>query len=137
MRAHTFANLVAAGVMFAAPAFAEPAMEAQLTDVQGDVLVDSGEGFAPVGGQASLGPSDRIILTSSGQARLVLFAPNCFVDLKAGAVVTVRDLLARVEQTPQPPGKAALSDRSPMEMCRIPSDVGGPRLAQADDDDDL
>ncbi len=62
----------------------------RLTGVSGTVLVDHGDGFAPVGSDSKLELGDRVMVTDGGQASLD-FGNNCVLPLAAPSVTTVAE----------------------------------------------
>ncbi len=103
-----------------APAADAPIL-ATLSNVNGEVLVNRGQGFRPAAPGMALRPGDRILVTARGRARLS-YTGGCGVSLGAGSMATVTKLapckvglrqarilaIAQNDSTaPPPPGAAA------------------------------
>lgn len=76
-------------------ALAEDAMYARLSQVQGNVLVDSGSGFAPASENLALSLGDRVMVTDGGGAVLD-FGENCSLPLEAPSMTTVSETACTV-----------------------------------------
>jgi len=61
---------------------------ATVTGVQGQVLVNSGNGFRPVQGAVQAGPGARVVVNQGGQAS-VQYDDGCIVPLSAGQLYTI------------------------------------------------
>jgi hypothetical protein len=77
---------------FSGFASAAPQAGAELTQITGDVLVDTGNGFVPVSGtsQVSLKIGDRVMVAKGGSAVLSLGA-DCSVPLQSPSMTTVAE----------------------------------------------
>jgi hypothetical protein len=64
-----------------------PALSATLTDFHGKVLVNKGNGFAPIAAGAELGAGDRLLVGEGAFA--VLAYEDCAVSISKPAVVTI------------------------------------------------
>jgi hypothetical protein len=76
-----------ASVAFAADLPVEPTC-AELSQIQGKVLVDTGNGFEPVYSTVNLDPGDRIMVAGQGGA-LLTYLPSTDVELAANSTTTV------------------------------------------------
>ena len=73
-----------------ATAFALPDTQADalLTQINGTVLVDAGEGFVPVTENARLRLGDRVMVTNEGHA-VLSYGEACSFPLEAPSMITV------------------------------------------------
>jgi hypothetical protein len=65
---------------------------AQLGDVQGKVLVNRGEGFAPASGMIALNAGDKVMVGKDGSATLAYAGADCSVSLAPATVVTIGEI---------------------------------------------
>lgn len=94
MQRITIAVSAAALICSAMSAFAEEAKNpvvAQLTDIQGSVLVDVGTGFTPVAGPVGLRLGDRVVVNEKGEA-ILSYGPACKLPLLAPSMTTVANV---------------------------------------------
>lgn len=66
------------------------AKAATLEAIQGQVMVNKGNGYRFVSGTVELNPGDMVIANSGGGAQLI-YGDGCNVPVQAGAAVTVGD----------------------------------------------
>lgn len=76
--------LVVLGTLAASSAMAG----AQLSKIDGGVLVNKGVGYKPVASSATLKVGDRIMVNPGSKATLT-FADGCAIPVKAGSIVTI------------------------------------------------
>ncbi len=79
----TWAAAGVVGLLLLAPAHA-----ATVTDLQGEVLVNTGVGFKKIEGPLELVPGDQIMVGALGSAQ-VKFADGCSVPVQPGQIVQV------------------------------------------------
>ena len=75
---------------FPMPALAAPEVSAVLTQIQGTVLVDAGEGFAAVSEDVRLKLGDRVLVTKEGGA-ILSYGANCSLPLQAPSMTVVEE----------------------------------------------
>ena len=91
MRRITSAVLLTALLGSPAMAATENQPAAQLSDIKGKVLVDTGKGFSPVGEPAvDLALGNRVLVAKGGSATLTL-GPNCSIPLQSPSMTTVEE----------------------------------------------
>ena len=78
---------------------------ASLSSVQGEVLVDSGQGLKPVNGAANLRLGDTVI-AQKGSAK-VIYPDGCTVNVDPGASVTIGEKSPCAAQANVPAGQIA------------------------------
>jgi hypothetical protein len=82
-----------------------PAIAATLGSVQGQVMVNRGNGYQSVQGTVELNPGDVVVVNPGGSAQLS-YADGCSVQVAVGSVVTVAEQSPCVTQTTGPQGFA-------------------------------
>lgn len=90
MRLRQLAAQTAVIVAVMHPMIAGAASAVRLSNIQGRVLVDKGQGPAPVGDGVGLAPGDRVVVAQGSSADL-FYGPDCQIVLKAGAGFTVTE----------------------------------------------
>jgi hypothetical protein len=98
MKNLAFAAATAVAVVLSGTASAQQVQLAQLSGIQGKVFVDSGQGFAPVGGPVSLKTGDRVMVAGLGGA-LLTYGADCSLPLAADSITTVDTSTACVVST--------------------------------------
>jgi hypothetical protein len=68
----------------------QPQPAATLTQIRGDVLVDTGEGFAPVSEDIPLELGDRVMVTDAGRA-ILSYGEGCSFPLQSPSMTTVEE----------------------------------------------
>ena len=79
----------AVSLLWASSAFAAGSV-ALVGEVQGKVMVNSGEGYVPVASAAELAPGATVFVGPKSSAKLTYTEANCSVNLAAGSVVTIK-----------------------------------------------
>jgi hypothetical protein len=83
-------SIVIIATLPAAAAAQQPQPVAMLTQIRGDVLVDTGEGFVPVSEDVSLALGDRVMVTDAGQA-VLSYGGDCSFPLQSPSMTTVEE----------------------------------------------
>jgi hypothetical protein len=83
--------LAAVAALFASTSIAGAAGIAEITSSSGKVLVNQGDGFAPVSGLVSLNVGDAVMVGDGAQAQ-ISYAAGCTVTAEAASVVTIADV---------------------------------------------
>lgn len=76
-----------AALAFSASAFAQ---SAQLNAVQGEVMLNAGQGFQSVAGETGVEPG-HLVMTSEGASAVLVFGDGCRYEVGPSTVVTVPD----------------------------------------------
>lgn len=105
--------LLAATLAAAGPAVAAaPAAVATLSQAEGTVMVDRGQGFVTIKAGDSLFKNDRII-TLKGASAKITFAEGCQTSLKPNNLIVISDCKASIvdgtQGAPAAPGLAGLT----------------------------
>jgi hypothetical protein len=82
-----------------------------LAVVQGDVLVNHGNGFQPASGYVELFPGDTVMARDNAVSRIT-YSDNCVQTIEPGSTVTVTELSPCATQATgalPPPGEALTS----------------------------
>jgi hypothetical protein len=117
------AAIVAAALMFAAA----PAGAAVLSQANGNVLVNTGNGFG--GGQVGqqLRPGDRVMIGSGGGYAYIAYSTSCVQRVQAGTVVVVQQGIPCTPSSPPARAEAGFGN-----FTGVPTDplliVGGAGL---------
>lgn len=69
-------------------AFSTPALSATLSQVQGQVMVNRGQGFRPVTGPTNLSAGNSVMVSAGGSAQ-ISYPDGCSSSVAVGSVVTV------------------------------------------------
>ena len=91
MKRHLFTALSVAALIVAGPAFAREAFVAQITDVQGQVLLDSGNGFVQIGGPGGLKLGDKVLVKGEGSRAVLDYGKGCSFPVPANTVATIAE----------------------------------------------
>jgi|GEM_PF-7100996 len=84
--------IAAVGLMLgAASALAASSGVAQISAMQGRVLVNQGEGFAAITGPVVLNAGDKVMVGEEGSAQISYLLGNCQVSVAASSLVTISD----------------------------------------------
>ena len=79
--------LAAASVLILSSIGSAGPLEAQLSSIRGNVLVDRGNGFAPISGVTQLVVGNRVLVSGEGTAVLT-YGPGCSVPLAPDSLTT-------------------------------------------------
>lgn len=95
---------------------------AQLSDIEGDVLVSGGDGFTPIGGPVPLNVGDSVIVPEGGSARLAA-GEACDRELQPETSLVIREIdgcacVAQVEAEvdPQTTGQIQFTPLLPLVL---------------------
>ena len=94
-----FYAFAAAALLFVAPAFAQPAAVATLSEIKGRVLVNQGDEFKPATKGMQLRPGDRIMVQDDSSASLT-YNDECRSQIEENKIYTVPDRSSCAGGTP-------------------------------------
>ena len=80
-----------AAMLASGSAFAREAFVAQLTDVQGQVLLDSGSGFVQIGGPGGLKLGDKVLVKGKQSRAVLSYGEGCSFPVPANTVATIAE----------------------------------------------
>lgn len=115
----------ALALAFIAPAYAQepPPMVAQITDIDGRVLVNQGDEFKPAVKGLRLKPGDRVMVQDDSNV-VITYDDECKMDVDENKIVTISDRSTCAGGTPlvqqlNPTGGAAIgaSGGGPLEWA--------------------
>lgn len=90
---NSFLSVVAAAsLIFGAGSALSSSGVAELSAVQGKVLVNQGRGFEAVAGVVMLNAGDTVMVGEKGSAQISYLLSNCKVTASSASVVTISDM---------------------------------------------
>lgn len=91
MARHVLTAISVAALLACGSASARESFVAQVTGVQGKVLVDSGAGFVQIGGPGGLKLGDKVLVKGKGSHAVVSYGPDCSFPVPANTVATIAE----------------------------------------------
>ena len=91
MGRYQFMAVSIAGVLACGSASAREAFVAEVTDIGGKVLVDSGSGFVQIAGPGGLKLGDRVLVKGKESHAVLSYGPSCSFPVPADTVATVAE----------------------------------------------
>lgn len=91
MKRHLFTAISLAAMLVSGPVFAREAFVAQITDLQGQVLLDSGSGFVRIGGPGGLKVGDKVLVKGKGSHAVLDYGQGCSFPVPANTVATIAE----------------------------------------------
>lgn len=80
-----------AALLACGSASARDGFVAEVTDITGKVLVDSGAGFVQIGGPGGLKLGDRVQVKGKGSHAVLSYGPSCSFQVPANTIATVAE----------------------------------------------
>lgn len=91
MKNFVFGVVAAASLIFGAGSALSSSGVAELSAVQGKVLVNQGRGFEAVAGVVMLNAGDTVMVGEKGSAQISYLLSNCKVTASSTSVITISD----------------------------------------------
>ena len=91
MKRHLFTAISVTALLASGTVFAREAFVAQVTDIQGQVLVDSGSGFVRIGGPGGLKLGDKVLVKGKGSHAVLDYGKGCSFPVPVNTVATIAE----------------------------------------------
>ncbi len=120
-------------LIFLSSAFAKPQTPAVLTQIHGNVLVDTGQGFVPVSEDVGLKLGDRVMVAKGAEA-VLSYGANCTLPLQSPSMTTVE--AAACTTSTQGPPPANPGSVLPVTIFSVLSTAGASGISQLTNNED-
>lgn len=91
MGRNVFTAISVAAFLVCGPAWANQAFVAEVTDIQGKVLLDSGSGFVQIKSGGGLKLGDKILVKGKSSHAVLSYGPGCSFPVPANTVATIAE----------------------------------------------
>ncbi len=91
MGRYQFMAVSVAALLACGSASAREGFVAEVTDISGKVLVDSGSGFVQIAGPGGLKLGDRVLVKGKQSRAVLSYGPSCSFPVPANTIATVAE----------------------------------------------